>query len=107
MTIAADLAGTYAYVDSENVTFAPQNPAAPAVNSVKALRRPLNRMDLMGIGIEPTDIVFNLWVSTLGGSAATVKNGDKITDAGSVSYLIQTAKLNAGAIWRCICRKTA
>ena len=106
MTLAADIAGDYSVMDgTEAVTLTPQNPAGTPASGVTALRRVLSKRDLMGIGIEPSDLVWHLWVSTLGGTVP--KQGDKITDAGSVSYLIQNLELDTlGTRWRCIARKT-
>ncbi len=107
MTLQADIATDYLIFDgNETITFTPQNPAATAVNSVVANRSILTRRDLMGIGIEPSDVVFSIAVSTLG--SAVPKLGDKITDANNVSYLLVSAELRTmDTRWRCIARKTA
>jgi hypothetical protein len=110
VTIAADLAESWQHVEGvEDVTFTPQNPPEPPVNNVKAKRRVLNRRSIQqfaAVALEPDDIVFHLWVSTLGGK--TPKNGDLITDAGGVKFTILSQALESlQQRWRAACRKQA
>lgn len=108
MTLAQDIADDYEFMDGvEDITFTPQNPVAAAVASVKALRGVLTRGEqYLGAtaGIEPSDVVWHLWASTLSGTVP--KPGDKITDSDSASYRILSLQLmTLRTRWRCVCRK--
>lgn len=89
------------------VTLTPQNPAASAITSVDARKRPLTereqqRMNMLGV--EGKFAAFLLRNSTL--SSTEPENGDKITDSdSSVWYIEVTIQELEGAIWRCLCRK--
>lgn len=109
MAVADFMADSYLVVEGvEDVSLTPQNPAAATVPNVKAKRRVLNRqnLSLFGgiVGLEPTDVPFHLWVSTLGG--VIPKPGDLITDEAGVVYTILAASLESlKQRWRCLCRK--
>lgn len=107
MSLQTDIANDFLIFDgNETVTVTPQNPAGAAVATVIANRSILTRRDMMGIGIEPSDVVLSLAVATLG--AIVPKNGDKITDANSASYLIISCELRTmDTRWYCIARKTS
>jgi hypothetical protein len=108
VTIADDLSESWKFVEGvEEVTFTPQNPPAAAVPNVKAKRRVLNRRSIQqfaAVALEPDDLVFHLWVATLGG--LTPKGGDKLTDAAGGHYTIVNLALESlQKRWRCLCRK--
>lgn len=99
-------ADDYQHVDGiEDVTYTPKNPSGAAVSSVKAKRGDLNRKEISlggNVGIEPTDIVFTLYDTTL--SSNEPKGGDQITDADAVAFTIRSAtKQLFGTKWRCVC----
>lgn len=98
-------ANSYTHTDGvENVTYTPKHPAGAAVADVKALRGDLTQQELSGgiVGIEPTDLAFILWDSTLDGNEPT--QGSVITDADDVAYTIRSAiRTLWNTQWRCIC----
>lgn len=101
MSLATDIADDYLFFDGvETVTFA-------GVTTVKALREPLSRSEVAfgpQIGISPSDVAINLWVSTMGGN--TPQPGDTITDASSNVYQILSCQLaTLQTRWRCLCKK--
>jgi len=106
--LLVDHGGDHAFIDGvETVTFTPIDGGA-AVATAKALRDELSfREVLVGapLGIEPKDIVFVLWDSTL--SSNEPDGGCTITDGASVVYTIISARRwgPANTQWRCICRK--
>jgi hypothetical protein len=89
MSLRSDISGDHAYIEGiESVTFTPQNPAATAITSVKAL------LDLRGgdplvnatLGFDPSDSTWHLWDSALGSTVP--KNGDLITQASGTVWTI-------------------
>lgn len=98
------------YIDGiEEVTFTPRNRAG-AVNAtgVKALKRPLQKSDLLfasslGVDLGPDDIVIHLWDVFLTGLKP--QSQDFITDGDGVVYkILSTANQTLKTRWRCVCR---
>lgn len=110
MALADDIADDYLGMDGvEEITFTPQTPVATAINSVKAIRGPLGRPQAVfgqQVGISPSDVVFNLWVSTMGDTPPDVNPGDLITDADNIAYTVISCQLKTlRTRWQCVCRK--
>jgi hypothetical protein len=112
MALADDIATDWQVFDGvEEVTVTNRKHDASAdgaaANGVKALRRVLKRSEINAYGdlrLEPTDIVWNLWVATLGG--LTPSFGSTITDsAGAIWQVIALDLVTMGTRWRCVCRK--
>lgn len=105
MSLATDIAGDYAVVDNTTtVSFTAQNPAAAAVTGIVALKRAPQKRDLdyaANIGFTSDMVVWHLWNTSI-----NPQQGDKITDAGSVVWNVQSASQDTLASrWRCVCTK--
>jgi hypothetical protein len=112
MTLAADIAGDWRYIDGiETVTFTRRAPAGDtAVTGARAHRGELSfRETQLGgpAGIEADDIVWTLWSETLEGS--TPHRGDTITDGNAdVWSIVSAAETTIGSTsikYRCVCRR--
>lgn len=110
MSIVSDIATDYQHIEGvENVTFTPRNPDAASINNVKALRRELSKSaQYLGAsaGIEPTDVPWHLWATTLG--AVVPKNGDTVTDSAGIVWRIKSLTFSPRTSrYRCLCRQDA
>ena len=110
MTIISDIAGDWQYIEGvEDVTFTPRNPDAAPIPNVKALRRELSKSaQYLGAsaGIEPTDVPWHLWATTLG--AVVPKNGDTITDPAGIVWRIKSLTFSPRTSrFHCMCRQDA
>lgn len=109
MTLGADLAADYAYIDAiETVTFTDLD-ASPTAD-VKALRGTLNYREttMAAAGAyDPSSITWELWSDTLSG--AVPQAGCTITDSSNVVYtIVDAVEYTYGSTsirWRCVCRK--
>jgi len=107
MTLAADIADDYTFMDGVETVTVTFRPAGTQVTTVKALRRTTNWRELNAglqgnfeIGTE----VFQLFNATL--SSNIPKNGDLITDSDSKKYTIKSViKATLGTRWDCICNQ--
>jgi hypothetical protein len=89
VSLRSDIAADSQYIEGvESVTFTPQNPAAAAINNVKALLdlRGGNPLVAATVGVDPSDSTWHLWDSALGSTEP--KNGDIITQAGGTVWTI-------------------
>lgn len=108
MTVAADIATDWQYVDGiETVTHTPQ-PGGTPDTSVKALRGELSwrEVQLGGpAGLAPDDLAFDVWAATV---TDVPKQGDTLTDGDATVYTILSVSaktIGATAIrYRCLAR---
>jgi len=90
-TYTVDYSDDYLYLDGiETMTFTAKNPSGTPLAGVKALRSHPSRRQTTGgvLGVEPTDVMFVLWIDTL--DSNTPKNGDNLTDSDGVVYIISS-----------------
>lgn len=109
-TAQADIADDWKFVDGvETVTLTDQNSPHVQTHCVRALAGNLTRREVAGLsatslGVEPDDLAFTLWISTL--NSRTPKRGDKITRDDGEKFTILSCQLSAiDTCWRCLCRK--
>lgn len=91
--------------DIESLTLTTNNPTGYSVSNVKGLRQTNDQREITGgdFGSEHKHAIFFLWDSTLGSDP---KNGDKLTDADSVSWTVQTTtEMGREPRWRVLCTK--
>lgn len=111
-TAQAEIADDWKFIDAiETVTITTRAAPGDPIRCVRALSGNLTRREVTGLsatslGLEPDDLAFTLWASTLNGR--TPKRGDKITRDDGAGYTILSAQLSAlDTRWRCTCRKQA
>ena len=114
MTLAADIANVYQYIDGIETVTHTVYPAGTATATVKGQRGELSFREVASngpAGIESTDMVWELWATTLA-SGAVPRQGDTITDsAGTVWQVLAVGAGSKDRIgttvirYRCVCRQ--
>lgn len=111
-TAQAEIADDWKFIDGiETVTLTERAVPGSPTNCIRALAGNLTRREVAGLsatslGLEPDDLAFTLWISTL--NNRTPRRGDKLTRDDGAGYTILSAQLSAlDTCWRCLCRKQA
>ena len=111
MAFVDDIASDYLVMDGVAlVTLTPRNPTGTPITTCRALRLPLGK-NLVGVAVNGTelqadDVVFDMWVSTMGASPPEPRRGDEIKEADNTKWAVIGARLETvGTRWYIFARK--